>query len=250
MTDHDLHTLTGAYATDALDNDERADVELHLESCASCRQEVVELRATASRLAIATSATASAALRERVLAEAASTRQLSPLGEVASLDDRRAERASPPWYRQPATAAAAVLLVVAAGLGGLAVDQNRQADQQRQQATQAREEAAQIASVVADPDHVERTVPLASGGTGTVLAVDDTAVFLGSDLPELPDGRAYQLWRITGQDSQSAGVLGRGGDVTGVVTGMGPDDAVGVSVEPESGSDKPTSDPVFLVSMA
>jgi len=211
---------------------------------------VAELRATAARLATATSATAPAALRERVLAEASSTRQLSPLGGVASLDDRRARQTSPPWYRQPATAAAAVLLVVAASLGGLAVQQSRQADQQSQQADDAREQAAQIAAVVADPDHVERTVPLASGGTGTVLAVDGTAVFLGSDLPELPDGRAYQLWRMTGQDSQSAGVLGRGGDVTGVVTGMGPEDAVGVSVEPASGSDAPTSDPVFLVPLA
>jgi anti-sigma factor RsiW len=249
VTDHELHTLTGAYAADALDADERAAFERHLESCSSCRLEVVELQATAARLAVAASAAAPAALRERVLAEASQTRQLSPLPEVPRLDDRRGPQ-SPPWYRQPATAAAAVLLVVAAGLGGLAVQQSRQADQQSQQAAQARDEAAQIAAVVADPDHVERTVSLGTGGTGTVLAADGTAVFLGTDLPELPDGRAYQLWRMSGQDSQSAGVLGRGGDVRGVVTGMGPDDAVGVSVEPASGSDQPTSDPVFLVSMA
>ncbi len=179
-----------------------------------------------------------------MLAEVAQTRQLSPLGGVTSLGERR-PAAGPRWYRQPATAAAALLLVVATGLGGLAVGENRQADE-------ARARAAQIAAIAADPDHLVRTVPIASGGTGTVLAAGDTAVFLGHDLPELPDGRAYQLWRMTGQDSQSAGVLGRGGVgvVTGVVTGVGPEDAVGVSVEPESGSDQPTSDPVFLVSMA
>jgi hypothetical protein len=249
MSDHDLHVLTGAYATDALDADERAAFEQHLESCAPCRLEVVELRATAARLAVAASAAAPAALRERVLAEVAHTRQQSPLGGVTRLDERRTAP-SPPWYRQPATAAAAVLLVIATGLGGLAVIENQRADQARVQADAAREHAAQIAAVVADPDHIERTLPVASGGTGTVLASGDVAVFLGKDLPELPDGRAYQLWRMTDQDSQSAGVLGRGGDVTGVVTGMGPEDAVGVSVEPESGSDQPTSDPVFVVSMA
>jgi len=243
MTDHDLHTLTGAYATDALDADERADFERHLESCASCQQEVVELRATASRLAIATSATAPAGLRDRVLAEASSTRQLSPLGEVASLDDHRAKQSSPPWYRQPASAAAAVLLVVAAGLGGLAVDKYREADQ-------ARERAEQIAAVAADPGRQELTAAVSTGGTGTVVAAGDIAVFHGSDLPELPDGQTYQLWRVTGQDSQSAGILGRGGDVTEVVTGMGPEDSVALTVEPESGSDEPTSDPVFLATMA
>jgi anti-sigma factor RsiW len=243
MTDHDLHTLTGAYATDALDADERADFEAHLESCPACRQEVAELRATAARLAAATSAPAPAALRERVLAEAAATRQLSPLPTVAGLDDHRARKQSPPWYRQPATAAAAVLLVVAAGLGGLAADQNREADQ-------ARQRAEQIAAVAADPDRAELTAPVSPSGTGTVVAAGDVAVFHGSDLPELPDGQTYQLWRVTGQDSQSAGILGRGGDVTEVVTGMGPEDSVALTVEPAAGSDEPTSDPVFLVSMA
>jgi anti-sigma-K factor RskA len=248
MSDHELHTLTGAYATDALDADERAAFETHLESCGSCRLEVVELRETAARLAVAAGAAAPSALRERVLAEVSQTRQQSPLGAVTGLDERRAS--GRPWYRQPATAAAAVLLVIATGLGGLAAVQNDRADQAQEQADAARQDAARIATVVADPDHIERTVPVASGGTGTVLAAGDVAVFLGNDLPELPDGRAYQLWRMSGQDSQSAGVLGRGGDVSGVVTDMGPGDAVGVSVEPESGSDRPTTDPVFVVSMA
>ena len=55
MSDQELHTLTGAYATDALDADERGAFEQHLESCGSCRLEVAELRATAARLAVATS---------------------------------------------------------------------------------------------------------------------------------------------------------------------------------------------------
>lgn len=239
MNDPELHTLTGAYAADALDADERAAFEQHLESCASCRLEIVELSATAARLAVAASATAPAGLRERVLAEVSQTRQLSPHDVVASLDERRAAR---PWYRQPATAAAAVLLVVAAGLGSLAVSENRQADD-------ARSTTAQIAVVAANPDHVELTAAIAAGGHGTVLAADGVAVFLGSGLPELPDGKAYQLWRMTGQDSQSAGVLGRGGAVSGVLTDMGPENSVGVTIEPASGSDRPTSDPVFLVSM-
>ena len=239
MTDHDLHTLTGAYAADALDADDRDVFERHLETCESCRVEVRELQATTARLAVGVSAMPPAALRDRVLAEVGRTRQLSPRGDVVRLDQRR----NRPWYRQPATAAAAVLLVVAVGLGGLAVQENRQkADAERL--------AERIAAVVVDPQRTVHTVPVAHGGTGTVVAADGIAVFHGSDLPQLPDGRSYQLWRISGQESQSAGVLGRGGELTGVVTDLGPGDAVGVTVEPASGSSQPTSDPVFLVTPA
>jgi anti-sigma factor RsiW len=238
VSDHDLHLLTGAYAADALDREERAAFDVHLETCTVCRQEVAELTATTARLATAAAEPAPPGMRARVLAEAARTRQLSPV--VSDLDSRRT---APAWYRAPATAAAAVLLVVATGLGGLAVVE-------RQKADDAQVEAARIASVAADPDRVERTVQVSGGGTGTVIAAGGWAFFHSSDLPALPAGRAYQLWRIRGQESTSAGVLGRGGEVTGLVADVGPDDAVGVTVEPASGSDHPTSDPVFLVTMA
>jgi anti-sigma factor RsiW len=238
MSDHDLHMLTGAYAADALDGEERDTFRRHLETCAVCRQEVAELTATAARLALAAAEPAPAGMRERVLAEVARTRQLSPV--VSDLGSRRTAR---PWYRAPATAAAAVLLVVATGLGGLAVVEVRNADD-------ARRDASQIASIAADPDRVVRTVALPGGGTGTVIAAGGHAFFHGSDLPSLPDGRAYQLWRIRGQESTSAGVLGRGGEVTGLLPDVGPDDVVGVTVEPASGSDQPTTEPVFLVTMA
>ena len=133
--------------------------------------------------------------------------------------------------------------MVAVGLGGWAVQESRQkADAQRL--------AARIAAVAVDPQRTVHTAPVAHGGTGTVVAADGIAVFHGSDLPRLPAGQAYQLWRMSGQESQSAGVLGRGGELTGVVTDLGPGDAVGVSVEPAAGSSHPTSDPVFVVTPA
>ncbi len=235
MTDHELHLLTGAYAAHALPHDEQAAFEEHLVGCAACRQEVAELSATSARLALAAAEPAPAGMRARVLAEVARTRQLPPT--VTDLGARRSARA---WYAQPATAAAAVLLVVATGLGALAVAERNNADE-------ARQLAARVAAVAADPDRAEETLALAGGGTGTVIAAHGLAVFQGRDLPALPEGRAYQLWRIRGQESTSAGVLGRGGELTGFVPGLRPEDAVGVTVEPSSGSDQPTSAPVFLV---
>ena len=180
-----------------------------------------------------------AALRDLVLAEAGRTRQLPPLGGAAR-PDRSPGR---PWYRQPLAIAAAVLLVIAAGFGVLAAVESRRADE-------AQTMADRLAAVAADPARTERTEAFRDGGSGTVVAAHGTAVFHGSQLPMLPENKAYQLWRIRGQKSTSAGVLGRGGELTGVVTDLAPGDAVGVTVEPATGSDRPTSDPVFLASMA
>ena len=239
MSQHELHLLTGAYAADALDGDERAVFEAHLETCEVCRQEVAELTATAARLGSAAAAPTPAGLRERVLAEADRTRQLSPLGAPA-----RPERLpARPWYRRPLAAAAALLLVVAAGLGVLAFVEHQRADE-------ARTMADRLAAVAADPAHTVRTVAFRNGGTGTVVAAHGVAVFHGAELPMLPADRAYQLWRIHGRRAQSAGVLGRGGELTGVVTDVAAGDVVGVTVEPASGSDQPTTTPVFLASTA
>ena len=123
MSDHDLHMLTGAYAAEALDREERDTVRAHLETCAVCRQEVAELTATAARLAIAAAEQVPAGMRERVLAE---------VGPDPAAVTRRLRPRVPPRHAAvvpgPATAAAALLLVVATGLGGLAVVEARDVD--------------------------------------------------------------------------------------------------------------------------
>jgi anti-sigma factor RsiW len=239
--DHEMHLLTGAYAADALDAGERDAFEVHLGTCDACRQEVAELAATTARLGSAEAVPPPAGLRARVLNEIARTRQLPPVGEVVDLSRDMAHRAR--WYRQPVAAAAAVLLVVAVGLGGLAAAEHHRADQ-------AREREQQIAALVGDPAATAKRVAVTGGGSGTVISNGRNAVFLARDLPELPSGRAYQLWRIRGQSPESAGLLGRGGDVTALVDGVTPADSIAVTVEPSSGSERPTSSPVFLVSLA
>ncbi|WP_103337818.1 zf-HC2 domain-containing protein [Amycolatopsis sp. CA-126428] len=44
MTTADLHTLTGAYAVNALSDLERAQFDRHLNECDACRLEVRELQ--------------------------------------------------------------------------------------------------------------------------------------------------------------------------------------------------------------
>ena len=50
---HDLHTLTGSYALDALQGEELDEFERHLNHCSSCATEIRGLRETAARLSMA-----------------------------------------------------------------------------------------------------------------------------------------------------------------------------------------------------
>lgn len=235
MSEPDVHTLTGVYAADALDDAERAAFERHLRECAACRAEVAELTETASRLASAVATPAPSGLRARVFAEVSHVRQLSPLPEVIAIDDRRTRR----WYRQPVAAAAALLLVTSGGLGAVALDQHQRA-----------ERASRIAAIATDPDRIRVSVPVSTGGRGTIIAADGSAYFRTSDLTVLPDDRAYQLWVLRGDRARSAGVLGRGGELDALVDDMRPTDALGLTVEPADGSSSPTGELVLRAEMA
>jgi anti-sigma factor RsiW len=85
MSIPDIHTLTGAYALDALGELERRQFEAHLAQCPECAREVDELRATAAKLGAAAAEQPPDELRRAVLAQVAITRQNSPVaGPVAA----------------------------------------------------------------------------------------------------------------------------------------------------------------------
>jgi anti-sigma-K factor RskA len=238
MTEHEVHTLTGAYAADALPEAERHSFDDHLEQCPSCQQEVAELFATTARLAAAVSTPAPAAMRSRVLAEVSRTRQVSPL--VASLEARRP---AVPWYRSPIGIAASFLLVISLGLAAFAVDESRRADQ-------AERTAARIAAIATDPDRAEASRPISSGGAGVVIAAGDGAIFRADGLRVLPADRTYQLWIMDDKGgARSVGLLGRGGDadIQRLVEGVKTTDQIGLTVEPKGGSPGPTTTPLLVL---
>jgi len=120
----DIHSLSGAYAVDALDDTERADFERHLAECPECRAEVASLRETAAGLSALTQTTPPASMRDAVLAGVRTVRPLPPLPpqtpQAPEAPDVRAVGQVVPLRRRPAVwfagLAAAALLVV----GGLA----------------------------------------------------------------------------------------------------------------------------------
>ena len=107
-------------------------------------------------------------------------------------------------------------------------------------------------------EYLEQVVPprrwplrLAATAAAVFLAVmvasksEDRLYLLTEGLAAPPDGRTYQAW-IMGDEIHSAGLLdpdeGRASlDVHGINAGQ----ALGITVEPEGGSDQPTSQPLM-----
>jgi len=226
----ELHSLTGAYAADALSDTERLAFEWHLDACPACVREVRELTETAARLGAAVAARPPAALWERVRAEAAATRQLP----------RTVERAG----RRRLTsllAAAAALLVVAVSLATLDLGRpERPADL--------------VAAVLGAPD-ARRVVAALPGGAGQAAVVvspgEGRAVFEASGLPPVPAARTYQLWVVDRSGPRPAGLVDAGaGRVTRLVEGrVDGTEQVAMTVERRGGAARPTSEPVVVVEL-
>jgi anti-sigma-K factor RskA len=256
----ELHTLTGAYAAHALSADEVDDFEAHLSDCADCRQETRELVATAARIGEAEYDAPPPALKARVMAEIAQTRQLPPIGGVGDTSDpsdpsatdgtvvdlsrRRRSR-----FLLGVAASVAALALVGGGIaGGIALHE-------RSQTHQVESDAKAIARVLSAPD--ARTVtaagPDGSHGTAVVSDSQHSAVFSAADWPAPPSGKVYQLWVIDSAGARSAGLLQRSpdGSVSPVVTTDVPaaNANFGVTLEPAGGSKQPTATPVLLLPM-
>jgi len=235
----DIHTLTGAYAADALTIVERERFEAHLGECVDCAQEVRELLETTALLGVAAATPAPPQLRDRVMAEVARKRQVPPLLPV-----RRAAGAATSWERRTrrwALTTAACLAVVVIGLGAFAFQLYRDAQQSRQLADR-------VSAVLTAPD-VQSVTASSDGSTATVVVSRQRSemVFL-SRLPGAPQRHTYQLWMLGPSGATSAALLGPSGHPAPLILrGPAGADSLGVTIEPAGGSRQPTTDPVLLV---
>lgn len=259
----ELHTLAGPYALDALPPRDRARFERHLAACESCAHEVRGLMETAGRLADATAAPLPPGLRERVLAEAARTRQLPPVLGKSGLSRGWARRSSWPRIVRPAwplslalgrplgrplrLGLAAVLAVAALAFGGLAV-----VSQHHMSQLQARDHL--LAAVLTAPDAKMMTARAASGGTATIVVSEHMGAlaFSSAGLPALPDQMGYELWLMGPSGDHPAAMLPapqHGMTSPVVATGLRAGDKLGLTVEPSGGAPRPTSTPILLVAV-
>jgi anti-sigma-K factor RskA len=241
LTTPDVHALTGPYVLNALPEDERIGFEEHLADCPSCTAEVSELREAANKLGTAVAAPPPPALKARVLAEIATTRQLHPLVKEeipAPVPVRRKGFNRRSFF----SLAAAGLLV--AGAGGVAIDQYRENSHTQQQ-------NQQLASLLATSDAQTVRGDLKTGGQATVVmsATKDTAIVLLHDLPKLPDNKTYQLWlEDKGRTMHSVGLASSDGSKL-IQGGVSDKVAFGVTVEDKPGATTPTLTTATVIPM-
>ncbi|SDT74859.1 anti-sigma factor [Actinoplanes derwentensis] len=239
----DVHALVGAYALDALDDIERATFARHLRDCEPCRIEAGELQETVTRLADGAWSVPPPGLRDNVLAAIGTTRQITPAGRTTAAPVRAPRR-------MRLVAAAAVVVAVAGAGAAVWTVQDQRVRQAESRAEQAQASESRLRSILAAPDLVVTEDRLTSGGRVTVASSrlqNAGVVTLAAD--RAPDaGRAFQLWTIRGETPTSAGVLAAGqSSIVQVVEGLPGASAVGVSVEPATGSTTPTAPVQALV---
>lgn len=217
-----LDELLGAYALDAVDDDERRRVDDYLEVNPRAAAEVQAHREVATMLAF-TGMDAPGDVWGRIADEIGE--QAPPpgpeLAKVMSIDDaprRRRISTIAPWI--VSAAAAAVLAFVAIGIADRADAPN-----------EPLAEALEIAR--ADRDSV--TTTLVSEATGVsaeaVIDQDGHGFVVAQSLPTLPDGQTYQLWGVV-DDGQviSLGIFGPNPEIE-TFSVDGPVSALAITIE-------------------
>lgn len=245
MTD-ELTGLVGAYALDALDDDEREVFEQHLRTCAECAEEVQGLRATAAELSHLSAVGPPPQLRAAVLDAVAQSRPLPPLVDTTRADNvlpLRRDRAKTLWQ---GLAAACALIAIAASAWGF--NQHRAAE------GPSNTRASVVQELLNAPDVKAATTTMKQGQGILIYSKSERRlVLVGRGMPTLPSDKTYQLWMMTGSGEPISGGVFRTDQAGNVeVPASGNLDGVGqmaISVEPAGGSEQPTPGTVQLLNL-
>ena len=241
---HDLHSLAGPYALDALEAGSEHDrFTRHLSRCQSCAAEVKGFREVATAMAFAAAAEPPAEVRMRVLTAAARTRQLPP--EVSTHARPRRSRTRVPWvpWLSGVVATASIVLAVLFGFAQAHT---------RDELNQVKAENQAISLLLSAPEAKLLTHTVTNGGVATVVLAADRheLAVVTTGLPALPPGKVYQLWLIGKPKTVSAGLLpaAKNGQTPAVLaTGVVKGDTLGLTVEPAGGSAQPTTTPILAL---
>lgn len=202
--------LLVALAFGEIDEPRRSEIDAHLDGCAECRREYVDLLDTLGTLAYAAPpAVPPADLRADIIDAARGSAAAPTHAESAA----RRRLAWPVWFPRVALAGGLAALAVAVGL------------------------------VVVTTSDATRSVAL-QGTSGTVLVSAHRAALAPSGFAPAPTGRTYEMWIIRRGVARPAGLFGSGTSFAAVTVPVDAGDVFAVTTEPAGGSLQPTSVPI------
>lgn len=205
-----------------------------------------------------------ASLRADIMAKLASTPQLAPFDDSSSpqtapvesstIPDARTgpaeQRARSRWFTRPIAIAAAAVAALVLFVGGAVVGSSLAGHNSFEA-----QQASSLAQLNAASDVQHATSPVTGGGTATLVwsgELGKSAVVV-TGLQSLPDNKTYELWYLRDGAATPAGTMvpSDSGATWRVLEGaMAPGDAVGITVEPQGGSTKPTTAPIVAIKTA
>ena len=147
-------------------------------------------------------------------------------------------------------AAAAAALVVAVGSGVTIWQQTQRQNQLEEDLTTAQQQLDDSTRLMQADDLHTSTAELPEGGTVTVRSSESEQLIRLSpdDIGQPPAGKSMQMWVIGDDGPESAGLM-TGEPVTIAGHEFSTDSVFGITVEPEGGSDQPTTDPVVAIDL-
>lgn len=261
----DAHLLSGAYALDAVTQEEAQLVESAMVDSEELRSEIVGLADTAVAIGLAVQPVAPPrALRASILDAIQSLPQEAPEAETPQripVESAAPQRIPVESQPAPVTATAAVgnhvvgrrrrrrrrpmvLLALAAVAvllfgGGFLVQRT------------LLESQSEYMAITAAPDVHTVAAKVEGGGTATVSwsrSEHRTAVELNG--VTAPAGKVLQLWSLRGETVTSAGLYENGERYTLISGTPSSGESLAVSVEPDGGSVQPTSTPIVAVKLS
>jgi hypothetical protein len=252
MNHEEAVELLGAYALDAVEPVEAAELGEHVATCPRCREELATHRQVAAMLGNVGGAAPDHlwdAIESSIGSDEARGARREPVSPVLAPIQPISHRQKP--KRSIAGRVAVAVSVAAAAaiavLGIQVAHLNKQVTQARHTAS-AGDLSRAAESALLDPSATR--IPLKTTlGHQVVAEVVTTASGSGfmfnQGLPALPASRAYQLWALSGGKAISAGVLGAHPATVAFTYGQASAAAgFALTVEPAAGSVTPTGSPV------
>jgi hypothetical protein len=243
FTHQDIQELLGAFALDAVDDDERDVIEAHLTGCPRCRAEVEGHRETAALLAHS-GERAPEGVWDRI-AEALD--EAPPALDLTRITNRPARRVIPLRLAAATMAVAAALTLFL----GVALGRNDNGGFGRVDKLADAMETAVVANAahaaLANPqaEQVQLASTDGKAAARVVRLPDGTGYLLPAHLAPLPAGRVYQLWAVRSDAKISLGVLGATPEVSAFRM-SGPVVAYAVTEEAAGGVATTQNQPVIV----